>query len=83
MRVYTAKIMGFIAGLMFGGTFVTEIEVLGLVVGLVTIVEIFRVKGQIMKGPWAGLIFGILAGYFLHNLIFQPTVNAPNFHDPT
>lgn len=76
MRVYTAKIIGFFAGLILGGAFVTEIEFLGLFVGLVTVVEIFRVKGQIMKGPWAGLVFGILAGYFLHNVVFQPSVSA-------
>lgn len=69
MRVYTAKIIGFFVGLIFAGTLAVQIEYLGLFVGLVTAVEIFRVKGQLMKGPWFGLIFGLLAGYFLHNLI--------------
>jgi LytS/YehU family sensor histidine kinase len=69
MRVYTAKIVGFLIGLLFGGTFASQIEILGLFIGIITVIEIFRVKGQLLKGPWAGFVFGILAGYFLHDLI--------------
>jgi hypothetical protein len=69
MRVYTAKIIGFFLGLLFGGTFASQIEVLGVFIGLITVVEIFRVRGQLLKGPWAGIMFGILAGYFFRNLI--------------
>ena len=68
MRVYTGRMTGFFAGLVFGGLFVYEIAFLALVVGLVTTVEIFMKKGRIMKGPLAGLAFGILAGYFLRDL---------------
>jgi len=70
MRVYYARIIGFFVGLVFGGTLARQIEILGVFIGLITVVEIFRVKGQLLKGPWAGLIFGILAGYFLHNLFY-------------
>ncbi len=73
MRVYTAKIIGFFAGLFFSGTFAIQIEYLGVIIGIATIVEMFRVKGQLLKGPYAGFIFGLLSGYFLHNLISGQT----------
>ena len=57
-------------GLIFGGLFFSEISTLVLVVGLITGVEIFMKKGRIMKGPLAGFALGILAGYFLRDLIF-------------
>jgi hypothetical protein len=69
MRVYTAKIIGFFVGFLFGGTVASQIEVLSVCIGLITVVEIFRVRGQLLKGPWVGFVFGILAGYFLRNLV--------------
>jgi hypothetical protein len=69
MKVGTARILGFCFGLVFAGTFASQFEILGLFVGLVTVAEIFRSKGQLVKGPWFGFIFGILAGYFLNDFI--------------
>lgn len=69
MKVYSAKIIGLFAGLLFGGYFSSQLIFLGTVVGLIGVVELVRNKGQLLKGPYAGLIVGILAGYFLFNFI--------------
>jgi hypothetical protein len=69
MRVYEARIFGFMAGLLFSGVFPLYFEVSALTVALTAIIEIFMRKEQILTGTFGGLLTELVAGYFLREFI--------------
>jgi hypothetical protein len=71
MNVRAANIIGMLFGLVFGSQFSPQIEWLIPIVGLITAFNLLVSKKQFLKGPFWGLIFGILLGYSLREYFIQ------------
>jgi len=68
MNVRTTNIIGMLAGFIFGSSFTIQLEYMGFILaGLAALSIIF--SKQILKGPFWGLIAGILLGYSLRSYL--------------
>jgi hypothetical protein len=66
MNVRTSNIVGMVAGFVFGSSFSIQLEWLSLMIAGIMAINILFAKKQFLKGPFWGLIAGVLLGYSLH-----------------
>jgi len=69
MKVYEARILGLIIGLLFGGAFALYFDLIMFILAMIGTIQIFMKKQQILTGTFGGLLIGLAAGYFLRGLI--------------